>query len=173
MRRRTFMASALGLAVLPKIAAAQRPAKVFRIGWITATSKGATAPFVDAFQNGLAELGYAVGRNAVVEARYGDDDIGRLQSLADELLRIPVDVLLAHGPGSGIVVGRAGPVPVVYVISGDPVEAGIAHSLARPGGNATGITLMSVELNGKRLELLRSGSRSTGCPPALPWRRAP
>ena len=91
----------------------------------------------------------------MVEARYGDDAIDRLPGLTDELLRIPVDVLLVHGPGSGIVVRRAGPVPVVYVISADPVETRLAPSLARPGGNATGITLMSVELNGKRLELLR------------------
>ena len=155
MHRRALVASTLALLALPNIAASEERQKLSRIGWITATSEGAAAPFVDAFQNGLAELGYAVGRNAVIEARYGDDASDRLQSLADELLRIPVDVLLAHGPGSGVVVRRAGPVPVVYVISGDPVEAGIAQSLARPGGNATGITLMSVELNGKRLELLR------------------
>ena len=154
MKRRTFVASSLIFASLPEIAAAQSPARVFRVGWIVATSAAASAPFLDGLRKGLADLGYIEGRNLAIETRYADDVLDRVPALAQELLRIPVDVVVTQGAATWAVVKVVTSIPVVYVFSADPVEAGFAPSLARPAGIATGLTLMSVELNGKRLELL-------------------
>jgi putative ABC transport system substrate-binding protein len=155
MRRRAFLASTLGLAALPRLAGAQVAARVPRVGWISGYSMQSAAPFFNAFRSGLASLGYIEGQNIQIEARYADDVRDRVPALIEELVRIPVDLVMTHGPATRIVVKQLTALPVVYVLSADPVEAGLAQSLARPGGNATGITLMSVELNGKRLELLR------------------
>ena len=155
MRRRAFLVSSLGIATLPRISTAQRASKAVHVGWITATSMRSAAPFLNALRNGLASLGYVEGQNVFIEERYGDDVVDRVPRLTEELLRLPADILVSHGPGTGLVVQLAKSVPVVFVVSADPVETGLVHSLPRPGGNATGITLMSVELNGKRLELLR------------------
>ena len=154
MKRRAFVASSLVCAGLPEFAAAQTSARIFRVGWIVASSAAASAPFLDALRKGLADLGYIEGRNLAFETRYADDVADRLPALIQELLRIPVDVVVTQGSATWAVVKGVTSIPVVYVFSADPVEAGFAASLARPGGNATGITLMSVELNGKRLELL-------------------
>jgi putative ABC transport system substrate-binding protein len=155
MKRREFIAFSLVLAGWPEIAAAQLPRKAVRVGWIVGTSASAAAPFLDALRTGLADLGYAEGRNLTIEPRYADDVPDRIQVLIEELLRIPVDVIVTQGPTTWAVVKNVTTIPVVYVFSADPVEAGFAHSFARPQGNSTGLTLMSVELNGKRLELAR------------------
>jgi putative ABC transport system substrate-binding protein len=149
------MACSLVLASLPRVAAAQLSARIFRVGWIVQTSESASLPFLDALRAGLADLGYLEGRNLVLESRYADDLPDRVPALTQELLRAPVDVLVTQGPTTWAIVKGVTTVPVVYVFSADPVEAGFAQSLARPLGNSTGLTLMSVELNGKRLELLR------------------
>jgi putative tryptophan/tyrosine transport system substrate-binding protein len=155
VRRREFIVSSLVLASCPEVAAGQSPTRAVRIGWIVATSASASTPFLDAVRTGLADLGYAEGRNLTIEARYADDVPGRVPVLIEELLRIPVDVMVTQGPTTWEVVKNVTTVPVVYVFSADPVEAGFAQSFARPQGNSTGLTLMSVELNGKRLELAR------------------
>jgi putative tryptophan/tyrosine transport system substrate-binding protein len=155
MKRRTLLTYALASASLPKITAAQTAAKTFRVGWIVATTAATSAVFFDAFRTGLSDRGYAVGSNLILEARYGDGMADRVTALTQELLRIPVDVIVTQGPTTWTIVKTVTTVPVVYVFSADPVEAGFAQSFARPGGNSTGLTLMSVELNGKRLELLR------------------
>src|SRR5688572_7123381 len=153
MRRRAFLASTLGLATLSGLASAQVRARVPRVGWISPTSMQSAAPLFNAFRSGLAGLGYIEGQNIQIEARYGEDIRDRVPALIEELVRMPVDLVMTHGPATRIVVQQLTALPVVYVLSADPVEVGLAKSLARPGGNATGITLMSVELNGKRLEL--------------------
>jgi ABC-type uncharacterized transport system substrate-binding protein len=155
MKRRTLLTYALASASLPKITAAQTAAKTFRVGWIVATTAATSAVFFDAFRTGLSDRGYAAGSNLILEARYGDGMADRVPALTQELLRIPVDVIVTQGPTTWAIVKTVTTVPVVYVFSADPVEAGFAQSFARPGGNSTGLTLMSVELNGKRLELLR------------------
>jgi putative tryptophan/tyrosine transport system substrate-binding protein len=155
MRRREFIVSSLVLASWPAVAAAQSPAKPVRVGWIVATSASAAAPFLDALRAGLADRGYTEGQNLTIETRYADDVPERVPALIAELLRIPVDVIVTQGPTTWTIVKNVTTVPVVYVFSADPVEAGFAKSLARPQGNSTGLTLMSVELNGKRLELVR------------------
>jgi putative tryptophan/tyrosine transport system substrate-binding protein len=144
MRRREFIVSSLVLANWPEVAAAQSPRRAVRIGWIVATSASASAPFLDALRTGLADLGYAEGRNLTIETRYADDVPGRVPVLIEELLRIPVDVMVTQGPTTWEVVKNVTTVPVVYVFSADPVEAGFAQSFARPQGNSTGLTLMSV-----------------------------
>ena len=154
MKRRTVLASSLSLASVQEMAAAQSAARVFRVGWIVASSAAASAPLLDAFRKGLADLGYVEGRNLVIETRHADDAPDRLEVLIQELLHVPVELLVTQGSATWSVVKSVTSIPVVYVFSADPVEAGFAPSLARPGGNATGLTLMSVELNGKRLELL-------------------
>jgi putative ABC transport system substrate-binding protein len=153
MRRREFIAFAAA-SVLARGAGAQSTAKIARLGWVVGSSAASAMPFLGSLRAGLADLGYVEGHNLTIEARYADDRPDRLPLLIQELLRLPVDMIVTQGTATWSVVEMAA-VPVVYIFSADPVEAGFAQSLARPGGNATGLTLMSVELNGKRLELLR------------------
>ena len=155
MKRRRFLLSTLALAGVPKIAMAQSATRIFRIGWIVGGSAAGSALFLEALRAGLAEHGYVEGRNLVIEARYADDRPEQVPALAQELIRLPVDLLVTQGAATRAIAKLTNSVPIIYVFSADPVLAGIAQSLARPGGNATGISLMSVELNGKRIELLR------------------
>src|SRR5256714_1843219 len=156
MKRRRFLASTLALASLPRIALGQSPSKVFRVGWVIGVSADGAALFVDALGGALADHGYVEGQTLVIEKRYGDDGPDPVvAALANELARLPVDVLVTQGYATRTVVKEIASTPIVYVFSADPILAGIARSLARPGGNATGISLLAVELNGKRIELLR------------------
>ena len=129
--------------------------KVWRLGWLTTAPAAEVNPFLEALRAGLAAQGYSEGRNLTITARYADGDVGRVLLLAEELTRLPVDLIATQGTATRLLVNVSATVPVVYVFSADPVLGGIADSLARPGRNMTGITLMSAELNGKRLELLR------------------
>jgi putative ABC transport system substrate-binding protein len=153
MRRRAFLATMLATLCLPRVITAQSGTKVYRIGWLTAQRAASLAPYLEAFRSGLADLGYIEGSNLVIEYRYGDDAIERVPALAAELVRIPVDLVVAQGAAAFEIPGLT--VPVVYGISADPVSSGFADSLARPRGNMTGLTFMAVEMNGKRLELLK------------------
>jgi putative ABC transport system substrate-binding protein len=153
MKRRRLLLAAAAVAALPRIAAAQaRPA---RIGWVTAQRPPSLEPFVKAFRDALASLGFVEGKNLTIEFRYGDDDLGKVRGLADELVRAPVDLIVVQGEAALEIKSMNLPTPVVYAYSADPVLAGLAQSLARPNANMTGLTYMAVELNGKRLELLR------------------
>jgi putative tryptophan/tyrosine transport system substrate-binding protein len=155
MRRRefiTFFGSAA--AAWPLVAHAQQP-KVSRLGWLTTAPAAEVNPFLEALRAGLAAQGYIEGRNLTITARYADGDVGRVLPLAEELTRLPVDLIATQGTATRLLVKVSTIVPVAYVFSADPVLGGIADSLPRPGRNMTGITLMSAELNGKRLELLR------------------
>jgi len=154
MRRREFIAGIGSAAAWPLVAQAQQQ-KLARIGWVTAAPAPDVNPFVDALRAGLAELGYAEGRNVAITARYADGNINSVLPLAEELAKLPVDVITTQGTATRQLLKISETVPVVYVFSADPVLAGIADSLARPGHSMTGISVMSVELNGKRLELLR------------------
>jgi putative tryptophan/tyrosine transport system substrate-binding protein len=154
MKRRAFLGALGCAAAWPLTVRAQQP-KVARVGWVTTAPASAVNPFVDALRAGLADLGYAEGRNVTITARYADGNIDNVLPLAEELAKLPVDVIATQGTATRQLQKVSATVPIVYVFSADPVLAGIAESLARPGGNMTGITVMSVELNGKRLELLR------------------
>ncbi|HEY7247388.1 MAG TPA: ABC transporter substrate-binding protein [Xanthobacteraceae bacterium] len=155
MNRRAFLTSTVLIATPARYVSAQTVPKVFRIGWLTAQRAASLAPFLDVFRSGLAELGYREGDNLKIEYRYGDDDLLRVAPLATELARQGVSLLVVQGAAVPLVHELKLPTPSVYVFSGDPVVAGIAESLARPGDNMTGLTFMAPELNAKRLELLR------------------
>lgn len=155
MDRRTFLAFPLAIAALPRSVAAQGAAKVARIGWLTAQREASLTPFLAALRAAFVDLGYTEGRNLVIEYRYGNDDLERVPALAAELVRLPVELILAQGAAVVVLAKLGLPVPLVYIVSLDPVSAGLADSLARPRGNMTGLTFMAAELNGKRLELLR------------------
>ena len=155
MQRRHFIKILGGAAAgWPLSAGAQQP-KVWRIGWLTTAPSADVNPFLEALRAGLAALGYTEGRNLTIAARYADGDFGRVPVLAEELTRLPVDLIATQGTATRLLQKVSTKVPVAYVFSADPVLAGIADSLARPGRNMTGISLMSFEMNGKRLELLR------------------
>jgi putative ABC transport system substrate-binding protein len=162
MNRRDFLASTVLVATAARYASAQAVTKVFRIGWLTAQRASSLTPFLDVFRSGLAELGYRQGENLEIEYRYGDDNLLRVAPLATELMRQQVNLLVVQGAAVPLVYELKLPMPSVYVFSGDPVVAGIAESLARPGGNMTGLTFMAPELNAKRLELLRDMLPSMG-----------
>ncbi len=155
MKRRTFLALTLVMASLPPRAAAQGAAKVSRIGWLTAQREASLTPFLAALREAFVALGYAEGRNLLIYYRYADDNLERVPELATELVRLPVDLIMAQGAAVPVIAKLGLPVPVVYVFSGDPVSAGLADSLARPRGNMTGLTFMAAEFKGKWLELLR------------------
>ena len=155
VQRRQFLVASGALLAAPAAIFAQGTAKPARIGWLTAQREASLTPFLAALRSAFVDLGYTEGRNLVIEYRYGDDDLARVPELASELVRLPVDLILAQGAAVAVAAKLSLPVPLVYVFSGDPVSAGFADSLARPRGNMTGLTFMAAELNGKRLELLR------------------
>jgi putative tryptophan/tyrosine transport system substrate-binding protein len=152
-RRACRVLLAAVLCLSPLLAAAQQPGKIHRIGWLGHGSPDAPSPYFDALRQGLAELGYVEGKTHVFERRWWGGGEPALRALADELVAAKPDVLVAQGPtGRGFKDVTA--VPVVIGVSGDPVAAGLTPSLARPG-NLTGATFMAIEINGKRVELLR------------------
>ena len=155
MKRRTFLAGVVTVASLPRSLAAQTAPKVVRIGWLTAQQASSLTPYLEALRAALAELGYVEGRNLTIEFRFGDDEIERVPALAAELVQLPVDLIVAQGAAAFEVHKLALPIPVVFSMSADPVSAGFVDSLTRPRGNMTGVTLMAMELSGKRLALLR------------------
>ena len=153
---------ALGMLCTPLAAPAQQAGKVYRIGVLDRTSKALNAANLGAFRQGMRELGYVEGQNLVIEYRYTQDyrytqgSNEALAGLAAELVRQKVDLVLTRGTPQALAAMRATrTIPVVMAASGDPVGAGIVASLARPGGNVTGLSAFVVDLSAKRLELLR------------------
>jgi putative ABC transport system substrate-binding protein len=135
---------------------AQQPAKIPRIGYVSATGDPNTpGPNVEGFRQGLRDFGYLEGKNILVEYRYVEGKGERNPSFVAELVQLKVDVLVFGGPG-GIRAAKQATkaLPIVIVAQEDPVAAGYIDSLARPGGNSTGLTRLTRELSGKRLELL-------------------
>ena len=156
MRRREFIFSALGsLAAWPLSAGAQQPAMRI-VGYLNSTSSAASAPLVAAFQAGLAETGYAEGRNVRIEFRWAEGQYDRLPELASDLVRRKVDVIATSGGDRSAVAAKSTTqtIPIISVIGGDPVADGLVTNLARPGGNLTGVSFLTTELMPKRLNLL-------------------
>jgi putative ABC transport system substrate-binding protein len=144
------------LLALPFPAQAQQPTKIPRIGYLTAGFLSAQSARIEAFRQGLRELGYAEGKNIFIEYRQAEGKFDRLPALAAELVRHKVDIIISGGP----TVTRAAKestttIPIVMVQDSDPVGSGFVASLARPGGNITGLSTLAPELSGKRLELLK------------------
>jgi putative tryptophan/tyrosine transport system substrate-binding protein len=136
-------------------AEAQQPGKIYRIGLLISASTAVTAPYIEAFRQGLRELGYTEGKNIILEIRGGGAEPGRLSDLAAELVRMKVDIIVAGGnPAVRAAMKATSTIPIVMRTATDPVEAGYIPSLARPGGNITGVTSITTKLIGKHLELL-------------------
>lgn len=137
--------------------AAQQTLKIPRIGYISGAGNEANqGPYVEALRQGLRELGYIEGRNFTIEYRGAAGQIERVPSLVEELVRLNVDLLVAPVPGAARAAKQATTtIPIVIVSGIDPVASGMVASLARPGGNLTGISTLAQDLNGKRLELLK------------------
>jgi putative ABC transport system substrate-binding protein len=149
---------AVTLLVVDVIAEAQQPKKVHRIGYLSSFESAFESTRAEAIRSALREHGYIEGQNIAIEYRYSEGKQERYPELVAELLRLKVDIIVAAG-GSGPVRAAKNAtktIPIVMVGGGaDPIEAGLIESLARPGGNVTGITLLAAELSGKRLELLK------------------
>jgi len=157
-RRRTAATLSFALAILaaPLAADAQQQAKVARIGVLGEPTASTYATRIEAFKQGLRELGYVEGQNIAIEYRWAEGNLERLPGLAAELVRLRVDVIVTHGtPGTRAAQQATTTIPIVMAHSGDAVGTGLITSLARPGGNTTGSTHFSPEINAKRMELLK------------------
>lgn len=148
---RLALAALLFALCLP--AYAQQPTKVAKIGWL---GEGGAGTGREYFRQTLADLGYVPGKNIIIEYRYSEGRPDRLPALADELIRLKVDVLVtAAGSIARLLKNATSTIPIVFLSVGDPVAVGLVDSLPRPGGNLTGFSIISPVLAGKRLELLK------------------
>jgi putative ABC transport system substrate-binding protein len=156
MRRREFVAFLGGTAAAwPLVARAQQSA-VPMIGWLSAVSERTAVPHLAQFRRGLSENGFVLGQNVSIEHRWSDGQYDRLPAMAAEFARRPVDIILAQGPPAALAAKTATTIiPIVFVVGIDPVSGGLVASYSRPGGNATGATLIMGPLGQKRIELLR------------------
>ena len=162
MKRREFI-TLLGGAVAtppllwPRAACAQQPGRLFRIGFLGGADPIGYAAQLEALRLGLQDHGYVIGRNVEIEYRWAQGRYERLPALAAELVALKVDLIITQGTPAAIVAKQTtSTVPIVMAIVGNPIESGIVTSLARPGGNITGASFFHPELNGKRLELLKT-----------------
>jgi putative ABC transport system substrate-binding protein len=148
----------LSVALVPLLAGAQHTGKVYRIGWLSPASSATGAVQLEALRKGLAELGYVEGQNVAIEARWADGDFARLPRLARTLAELKVDVICSFGTPATLAAKQATTtIPIVFGQAAFPERTGLVTSLARPGGNLTGVAFIGPEY-GKRLELLREVS---------------
>jgi putative tryptophan/tyrosine transport system substrate-binding protein len=147
---------AVVLLAVAVIAEAQQPKKVPRIGFLATVSPSTISDRVEAFRQGLRELGYVEGKNIVVEWRYAEGKLDRLPALAAELVRLKTDIIVTAGPQATRRAKEATvTIPIVMGFDNDPVGSGFVASLPRPGGNITGLSTLAPEISGKQLELLK------------------
>ena len=154
MRRREFIGVIGGAAAWPLAARAQQPAMPL-VGFFRSTTLVPFASLGLAFRRGLAEVGFVEGRNIVIESRYAENDLSRLPAMAAELVRRPVNVIVANGLAAHAVKAATTTIPVVFAAGNDPVNIGLVPNLNRPGGNITGIAFLGGVVGTKRLALLR------------------
>jgi putative ABC transport system substrate-binding protein len=158
MDRRTFVGTlTLSLLAAPLAAEAEQAGKVYRVGYLTVPSRETAQGVANSFQRALRDLGWIEGQNVVVNYRFADSDVDRLPDLAVELVRLRADVIVA-GANAAVVAAKntTRTIPIVMFLTVDPVGAGLVASLARPGGNITGLTLTAgPEIYGKQLQLLK------------------
>src|SRR5262249_20897909 len=170
MGKKAIIVFLVGLALASvDLAGAQQPTgKVKRIGFMATGSVSSDRNRIDTFRRGLRDLGYVEEKNIAIEYRYAEGKPDRLPGLAAELVRLKVDVIVVSGGTSAKAAKNATQiVPIVMTSVSDPIEIGVVDSLARPGGNITGLTTQAPELGGKRLELLKGNSSQafpSGCP---------
>jgi putative ABC transport system substrate-binding protein len=151
-----LFAIVVALTVCGARAEAQQPTKIPRIGYLSGVAPSAISDRTEAFRHGLRELGYVDGKNIVIEWRYAEEKPDRLPALAAELVRLKVDLIVTNGsPPTRSAKEATNTIPIVMAQDPDPVGSGFVASLARPGGNITGLSNLGPELSGKRLELLK------------------
>ena len=151
-RRRLLSLLGGGAVAWPIVPRAQPTGKSHRILWVSTEAQ--PDPFLDGFREGLRQRGYVEGQNLVIESRYAPGNPERLRAMIVDVMRSRPDLVVSSGPAMRAL-KEAKDIPVVFAVSGDPVELGIAQSLSRPGGNFTGVTFLSLDLAGKRVELLK------------------
>ena len=159
MRRREFITLiGGGAATLPlTVRAQQHTQKIPRIGWLAPGTRENYEPLLEEYRRGMLELGYVEGRTIETEYLYADAQLDRLPALAQRLVEHKVDVIVTVSTPPTLAAERAtSTIPIVFAASADPIETGVVASLARPGGNATGLSLMSSQLSAKRLELIHT-----------------
>jgi putative ABC transport system substrate-binding protein len=155
-RRKLLVAIGAGMLTTPFASLGQQQSKVARIGYLAGSSMTDNARYVQVFREGLHELGYVEGKNLVIEYRWAEGNFERLPDLAAELVRLRVDVIVAVGDPVILAAKQAtSTIPIVMASVGDPVGRGFVASLARPGGNITGVSNLAVALTGKWLESLK------------------
>ena len=157
MRRRDFIRAVAGSAVAwPMGATAQQTSKVWRVGMLETTSQTLNAPNLNAFRRRLQELGYVEGQNLIIEYRSGEGRIERFSELAAEMVRLKVDIIVTRGTPAALAAKNAtATIPIVMAAIAEPVGTGMVASLARPGGNVTGLSAIVNELAAKRIEIMR------------------
>jgi ABC-type uncharacterized transport system substrate-binding protein len=157
MERRTFLAGTVAVLLAVPLGEAQPSGQVWRVGLLDfAAPDAARVAWWKAFRERLRELGYVEGQNVVFEPRWGNGQVGRLPRLAIELVKVKVDIMVTAGSEAALAAKQATrSIPIVTATGADPVELGLVVSLARPGGNITGVTSIQSELAGKRLEILK------------------
>src|SRR5437762_7485261 len=156
-RRRFLVALVVGTLAAPFALRAQQQ-RTYRIGFLGNSTAALEANLVGPFREGLRDLGYVEGRNIIIEYRWAEGKYERFPELIAELVARKVDVIVTAGTPAALAVQRAtATIPLVMVAVGDPVSTGLVASLARPGGNSTGLTSIAPDLEGHRLELLRGG----------------
>jgi putative ABC transport system substrate-binding protein len=156
MKRREFITLLGGAVAWPLTARAQQPERMRRIGFLGLDSASNHAARLDALRAGLRDHGYVEGKNIVIEFRWAEGNYERLPALAEELVRLNVDVLVTHGSSGALAAKKAtSTIPIVITAVADMLSLGLVSSLSRPGGNITGLSLFGSELTAKRLELLK------------------
>ncbi len=156
MNRRALVIGLGSLLAVPRAAPAQSTSKIPRVGVLWAYSPSVVSAFSEAFRQELRGLGYVEGRNIALEERWAEDRLDRLPSLAAELVKLNVDIIVtASTPAVQAAHQATRTIPIVMTIVTDPVEIGVVSSLGRPGGNVTGLSLMHPDLSGRRLALLK------------------
>ena len=155
---------------------AQQAGKIFRIGFLDASTESGNAVLMQPFKQELSKFGWTEGKNIVFEHRFADGQPERQNELAAELVRLKVDLIVVAGTGPALAAkGATTAIPIVMASAGDPVAAGLVASLARPGGNVTGLSALATDLNTKRLEVLKDALPKLSrvgllVPPASPLR---
>jgi len=157
MRKITVLALSAMFVALSLPVEAQQPGKIFRIGFLDPSTASGSAVLLEAFRQELSKLGWIEGKNITVEYRFGENKgPERLPALAAELVRLSVDLIVTTGDGPTLAAKKATTIiPIVMTTSSDPVAQGLVASLARPGGNVTGLSSLAADLNTKRLEILK------------------
>ena len=155
MKRREFITLLGAAAAWPLAVRAQQPAKLPTIGYFGTTTASAWAPWTAAFVQRLRELSWIEGRTVAIQYRWAEGRSERLAEIAAEFVRLKVDVIVTGGNAAVAARQASSVVPIVFALVDDPVGSGLVASLARPGGNVTGLSMQSADLAGKRLALLR------------------